>query len=319
MKKLRLGIIGTGIATRDLYWPQLKKMRDKIEIVAVANRRKAKAAAFARLAKVKKVCENGEELLKLKEVDGVMLSLPIPLAAQWVMKALRAGKPVMCEKPLASHVAEGRRLVKAAAKFRLPFLVAENYFFAPHIVQARRWFKQGAIGRAHLAEASQVGRLTPDNKYYNTSWRQNPKFVGGFVVDAGVHVANILREMLGMPVSIQARHGLMNPLLKPVDTAVAALQFKGGVCGSWRSSFSAHQPYQVPMVRIYGSKGTIEVFYNHSRLLPLKGKAKTFRSPRNGFYEQFLHFRDVVLNGKKPAFSPRQALQDLEFMERIVK
>jgi len=76
MRKLRLGIIGTGIATTDLYWPQLKQLKPRIEIVAVANRRIAKARAFARLAGVKHICKDGDELLARPDVEAVMLSLP---------------------------------------------------------------------------------------------------------------------------------------------------------------------------------------------------------------------------------------------------
>ena len=65
MKKLKLGIIGTGIATTDLYWPQLKQLKSKIEITAVANRRIAKAQKFAKLAKVMEA-QGPDEVLPLQ-------------------------------------------------------------------------------------------------------------------------------------------------------------------------------------------------------------------------------------------------------------
>src|SRR5215216_433625 len=111
MRKLRLGIIGTGIATNDLYFPHFAKLGSRIEFVAVANRRRAKAVAFAKRAGIGRVHATGEALLADPEVEAVLLSLPIHLNARWVMKALRAGKHVLCEKPIAATPEEGRRLV----------------------------------------------------------------------------------------------------------------------------------------------------------------------------------------------------------------
>jgi predicted dehydrogenase len=318
MKRLRLGIIGTGIAARDLYWPQLRLLKSRIEIVAVANRRRAKAEAFARLAGVKTVCADGDALLARADVDAVLLSLPIHLNAAWVLKALRAGKHVLCEKPIASNAAEGRRLVHAASKSNKLWLVGENYFFTPHMAKAREWVLSGKLGKAHLIEVAQVNLTLPSNKYFQTSWRQDPKFVGGFVVDAGVHLANIVRESFGMPLKVRSFTAAFNPLLKPIDTAAAILQFKGGTLGVWRSCFSALSASPMPLVKAYGSKGTLEIHGRHSTFSPLRGRALTVHSIHDGFYHQFLHFADAVAGGKKLQFKPMQALKDLEFMQRVI-
>ena len=319
MRKLKLGIIGTGIATTDLYWPQLKQLKAKIEIVAVANRRISKAKAFAKLAGVKHVAEGGDALLARPDVEAVMISLPINLNAQWVIKALKAGKHVICEKPIASNPAEGARLIKAAAKYKKLWMVGENYYFVPSTIQARNWIKAGKIGRLHLIEAAQLNRLVTSNKYYKTTWRQKPKYIGGFVVDAGVHISNIAREVAGMPVAVKNMTARYNPALVPIDTAVAALKFKSGALGIWRSCFSAVSPSRMPLLKVFGSKGTVEIYDGHAVLYPLKGKPVTVNSKHDGFYHQFDHFADAVVKGTKLRFKPQQALQDLEFMQMVVK
>src|SRR5687768_16443482 len=108
MRRLRLGIIGTGIAANDLYFPWLEKLRSRIEIVAVANRRRSKAVLFAKRARVERVHESGEALLRDPGVEAVLLSLPIHLNARWVMKALRAGKHVISEKPRSEERRVGK-------------------------------------------------------------------------------------------------------------------------------------------------------------------------------------------------------------------
>jgi predicted dehydrogenase len=309
MRKLRLGIIGTGIATNDLYFPHFEKLRSRIDFVAVANRRRSKAVAFAKRAGIARVHASGEALL----------SLPIHLNAHWVMKALRAGKHVLCEKPIAASVEEGRRLVRDAGRYDRVFLVGENYFFTPHIETARSWIKKGALGDVRLVEVGQLFLTTPDNKYAKTVWRKRPKHLGGFVADAGVHVANIVRESFGMPRNIRNLTALQNPRLPPLDTAVAVFSLESGALGVWRSCFSTRTSAEIPMLRVHGSRANLEIYYGRSELV-VHGRKPVVKSSReNGFYHEFLHFASAVVGREKLRFEPRAALADLELMARIVR
>src|SRR3954469_5437682 len=79
MAKLRLGMIGTGVAARQLYLPALQRLQNKIEVVACVNRTRKKAEEYARLAGIPKVVDTADELIALPEVDAVFISLPIDL------------------------------------------------------------------------------------------------------------------------------------------------------------------------------------------------------------------------------------------------
>lgn len=319
MRKLRLGIIGTGIATNDLYFPWLVKLRSRIEIVAVANRRRARAVAFAKRAGVRRVHATGEALLRDPDVEAVLLSLPIHLNARWVMKALRAGKHVLCEKPIAASLDEARRLVRETKRFNRVYLVAENYFFTPHIVTARGWVKKGLLGDVRLVEVSQLTLTTPDNKYAKTAWRKRPKHIGGFVADAGVHLANIVRETFGMPTQIRNLTALHDPRLLPIDTAVATFALPNGALGVWKSCFSVRTTAEVPLLSVYGTRANLEIFWGRSVLF-VHGRKPVVRTSReNGFYHELEHFADAVVRRKKLSFEPRTALSDLELIERIVR
>jgi predicted dehydrogenase len=318
MKKIRLGIIGTGIATHDLYLPHFGKLRARFEFAACCNRRKSKALAFAKKAGIPRVYDNYQEMLAQPDIDAVMISLPIALNAKVVLAALKAGKHVMCEKPIARDSKEGAFLMKAAAKYKKVFLVAENYYFAPHIIQARNWVKSGKIGRVRLIEGRQVSRLTHDNKYFQTKWRQKPNHVGGFIVDGGVHVANIAREMLGLPVAVKSFKALNDRALVPHDTLTATMKFKNGALGVWMSAFSTPDTDGHPMLRVLGEKGAIEVWWAQSVLTQGKRRSVAKGNAHEGFLHEFLHFYDVVMNKKKLGFSSRQALDDLIFMERLL-
>ena len=187
--KLRLGMIGTGVAARRLYLPAFARLGKKVEVVACMNRTRKKAEEYARLANIPKVVDTAEELILLPEVDAVLISLPIAAQPEWVKKALAAGKPVISEKPLAPSVAEGKKLVKAVARYDVPWLVAENFAFMPAIERLRGWLDQGRLGEPRLVEVMQLTFMDAKNPYFHTSWRHQPKHVGGFVADLSlIHI-----------------------------------------------------------------------------------------------------------------------------------
>jgi predicted dehydrogenase len=320
MKPLRLGILGTGLAATKLYWPALSKMKNQVRVLACANRTRKKAEAFARLTKTPTVVDSAAQLFALPQLDAVLISLPIDQQPRYVLQALKAGKHVLSEKPVAPNLAEGRRLLKAAAPYQkkgLVWMVGENFHFLPQVEQAERWLAQGLLGDLRLVEARQCGVMDEKNPYYHTAWRTSPRFVGGFVVDGGVHIANIVRRLLGLPTEIRRLTAQFSPALPPLDTVAAALRFRSGALGLWLSSFSADAGG--PMLALHGSKGALTIHWDRAVLNPLRGAARTFKAPQGSWPGQFRHFADAALGRKALAFSPREALADLAFMQGLVQ
>jgi predicted dehydrogenase len=314
--KLRLGIVGTGVAARQLYLPALRRPESRVELVACCNRSRRKAVAYARLANVPRVVDSAEELFLLPEVDAVLLSLPIDSLPRYVLRCLAAGKPVLSEKPVAPSVREGRRLLRAAARHEPPWVVAENFEFMSHASKLKRWIEGGELGRVRLVEVTQITRMDSRNPYFASDWRQKPRFVGAFVVDGGVHLAHVVRATFGYPTEIRSLTAGLDRHLPPPDTAVAALRFPGGALGTWRSCFSAD--YDGPLLRIFGEKANAELHYSRATLTTRQGKQKTYEPPVDSFTLQFAHFAAVVLDGETPRVSPAEALEDLRLVEALV-
>lgn len=316
-KKLRLGMIGTGVAARELYLPALQSLGRKIELVACANRTRRKAVSYAKLAGIPKVVDTADELLALPEVDAVLISLPIALQPDLVKKALAVGKPVLSEKPVGPTLVAGRRLVKACAKYDTPWLVGENVAFMSAVAKAKKWVEQGKLGEIRLVEARQMTWMDKKNPYFNTSWRLEPQHIGGFISDGGVHVACALRALAGTPKVLKNATAQFDPSLPPIDTAVALLQFPSGALGTWTSCFTAHDSN--PMLRMLGSKGTLELGWDTVTFTNPKGKETLFKGKGNSFELQFSHFVDVVKNGAEVAYPASEALADLELIDAIAK
>lgn len=315
--KLRLGLLGTGVAAKALYLPAFQKLGRSIELVACANRTRAKAARYARTAGVGRVVDSAEELFALPDLDAILVSLPIAAQPPLVLAALAAGKAVLSEKPIAPTVAAGRKLLRAASAFSPPWLVGENFAFMPHVARLVEWVHGGRLGAVRFVEARQTNLMNAKNPYFGTAWRHAADFTGGFVVDGGVHVAHVVRACFGVPKTVKSITGHFDTSLPPPDTAVAALEFESGVLGTWTSCFCARAT--APMVRVVGNKAEAELYWGHALLRDAKGKETRFESRTDSFQAEFEHFVDVVKNGKKLAFTPAQALDDLALIEAIAR
>lgn len=321
MKPLRLAMLGTGIAARQLYWPELARLKKRIEVVACCNRTKSKAQNFADDCNIGLVTDTAEELFALPHVDAVLISLPIDQQPKYVLGALKAGKHVLSEKPMAPDLAAGRALLKAAKPYTkrgLKWMVGENYAFLPQVIQGEAWLAEGALGDVRVVEARQMGISRLDNPYVQTAWRQQPRFVGGFVVDAGVHIAHIVRRYMGLPVQLKSLNAGFNPALKPIDSTLGVLRFSSGAVGSWISCFSA-EGGDTPMVALRGSRADLEIYRDRAVLRSHVGKPRVYRMPHDSFYGQFLSFADAVTQGRPLAYSPAEALADLSLMQSLVQ
>jgi predicted dehydrogenase len=314
-RKLRLGLLGTGIAARKLYVPAFARLEDRIEVVACASRRRESAAAFARLAGVPTVASSARQLLTRPDVDAIFISLPIAVQPRFVLEALAAGKPVISEKPIAPDPAAGKKLLRAAGRFSTPWMIAENYAFLPEAERVKRWVERGRLGRVRLVEARQTAWLDRRNPYVRTAWRARPRHLGGFVLDGGVHLAHLVRRLFGMPVELGAITAAFDPALPPIDTAVAALRFAGGAVGTWTSCFTARD--DGPLLRVLGSRANAELHRDRAVLRQPSGRETVFRSGVDSYEAQLRHFAGVVLDGAPLAYSPTDALADLTLIAAV--
>src|SRR6185295_6195281 len=103
------------------------------------------------------------------------------------------------------------------------------------------------------------------------------------------------------------------------DTAVAVFELENGALGVWKSCFSVRTPAEVPMLRVFGTRATLEIYYGRSLLVVHDKKPVVATSRENGFYHELSHFAAAVVGREKLRFEPRAALLDLELMARIVR
>lgn len=150
MKRIRLGIVGCGIAARDLHFPALRELTDKFEITALTSRTKEHTENFAKmvfdtLGYKPKVFDTYDELLSSGEVETVDLTLPIELNVPFTKKAIEKGIHVICEKPISTDIESGKELVDLSVETDKVIYIAENYRHAFKYNKLRGLIDEGAV------------------------------------------------------------------------------------------------------------------------------------------------------------------------------
>lgn len=203
---------------------------DDVQILAVASRSEPDAIAFAREHDIPRAHGSYEELLADPDVDAVYVPLPNALHAEWTLRALEAGKHVLCEKPFSPRPEDVERCWAAADTRGL--VLAEAFMWRHH-PQARRLeelVREGAIGELRLVRAAFSFSLDRPGDI-----RWDPALDGGSLLDVGCYCVSAARMLAGEPVRVACE-----AVLRPdgVDARVAGtLRFAGDVLATFDCGF----------------------------------------------------------------------------------
>lgn len=253
VKPLRIGILGAANIARSFIVGVAPS--PLIHVAAVASRDAAKAEAFARECGVARSHGSYEALLADPEIDAIYNPLPNTLHAEWSIRAVEAGKHVLCEKPLATSSADARAMFAAAEKNKVHLVEAYPYRSQPQTLKLQELLASGAIGQVQLIRASfGVFFADPGNI------RLQPDVGGGSLLDAGSYATSlILLAAGGRPERVSA---VARWFETGVDrSVVATLEFANGILAQMSSSFAT---YYDRYAMIAGDAGTIETTYlNH--------------------------------------------------------
>jgi|YNPBryBLVA2012_1023415.scaffolds.fasta_scaffold00013_16 predicted dehydrogenase len=314
MRKLRLGIIGTGIAARELHLPALRVLADRFEIVQVASRTPANARRFARMVGGVPWTDDYRELLRNPAVEAVDIVAPISLNLPATRDALAAGKHVFVEKPLAGNLPDARRMCALARTARTVCYLAENYRHHPVYLRVRDLLRAGAIGRPYAWDWHAWYHMRNNDKYAKTQWRRHNQHIGGLVTDAGVHYIAALRMWFGElePTTTWARS--INPGIGDTDTFSMTARASHDVHGTFSIFFTARGCSDNTLT-VFGTKGTLSVVWNRLTIyIPGKQPHTTTVPDDGGFRGEFAEFHRAVTTGGKFINTFAEGYRDLETM-----
>ena len=250
MSKVSWGILSTAKIGVEKVIPAMQKGRS-CTVTALASRDEAKARAVARKLRVPKAYGSYEALLADPEIEAVYIPLPNHLHVDWSIKALEAGKHVLCEKPIGLDVVDAQRLLDAARRHpRLKVMEAFMYRHHPQWVKVRELVREGRIG--------QLRSIQSFFSYYNVdpaNIRSKPEMGGGGLMDIGCYCISLSRFLFDA--EPQRVFGIVeyDPTLKVDRLASGLLDFGVGT-GTFTCSTQL-TPYQ--RVNAFGTEGRVEI------------------------------------------------------------
>lgn len=285
-------VIGIGDITRKRVIPAIQA-EPRSRLYGLVTRDPAKAAEYG-----VKAWRTLDEALTDLEVQAVYVGTPVFLHARQTIQSLRAGKHVICEKPMAMNEPEARAMVEAAKQSGQTFGVAYYRRCYPKIQRAKQLLAAGAIGKPVLAE------LTSHMWFDGTgsrSWLVDPaKAGGGPLFDIASHRIDVLNFLFGEPQRVTAQ--LSNAVHHyPVeDNATVMMEYAGGVRGivdvRWHSKVARDE------CRIRGTEGEIDMSPLNGPELVWPGGRESFPAHQNLHYPMIKNFMDAV-EGKSELLS----------------
>lgn len=202
MERVQWGIVGCGDVTEVKSGPALQNA-DRSSVAAVMRRDGAKAADYARRHGVAKSYDTAQALIEDPDVNAVYIATPPDSHCELTLAALKAGKPVLVEKPMSLTVEEGRTMAAAAETAGQSLTVAFYRRALPRFERMRQIIQDGTIGIPRCVSVVQHMQA-PDSS--NDSWRLDPKVGGGgFFADMQSHTIDWLSHVFGPAKSVQAQ------------------------------------------------------------------------------------------------------------------
>ncbi|MCC6168663.1 MAG: Gfo/Idh/MocA family oxidoreductase [Caldilineaceae bacterium] len=315
---LRFGILGAArIAPNALIRPA--RRMPGVQVVAVAARDPARARAFAQRHAIARVHLDYAALIADPEVDAIYNPLPNSLHGEWSIRALQAGKHVLCEKPLAANAQEAAQMRDAAQTAGRVLMEAFHYRYHPLTARLIEIIRSGELGTIRHVEAHMAAPLVRRGDI-----RYRYDLAGGATMDMGCYTIHLLRTLAGAePEVIAAQAKLRGPSL---DRAMAAdLRFPGGttgriVCSLWSSTVFSIQAH------VRGDQGDLSVINPflphlfHRLTVRAGGRTRHERIPGESTYTYQLHaFLDAVHSDAPFPTGPDDAIANMQVIDAVYR
>ncbi|MCL2387299.1 MAG: Gfo/Idh/MocA family oxidoreductase [Defluviitaleaceae bacterium] len=330
MQRIKLGIIGLGLAWERLHAPALARLKDKYEIVAVCDKdaTKVKEVALFLGLPEESAYTDYNKMLTREDIEAVESLVPISENFETAAAVIRSRKHLIAEKPLASTPEAARALIQLRDSTNVKVMVAENIRYEEQNVLIKNLITSGQIGNpiffidTHIVEYQQESER---GGFGQTHWRQEPAYAGGVIMDSGVHHMARMRYFFGNALSVYAKGRPSGLSFAPYSCINSLLNFDENITGHY-SFFLVGKETQAPLVglRIFGTHGEIYLeepncgFVNISYKDDRPSVAISY-TPGEGYYHELEDFYAALRLGGKIESTPEKAMGDIETVFAIIE
>lgn len=295
-KTIRWGFIGCGEVTEKKSGPAFNLVEGST-VVAVMSRNAAKAQSYAERHGVKRWYTDAQRLIDDEEVNAVYIATPPSTHATYAIMAMKSGKAVYVEKPMASNYEDCCRINRIAENTGVPCFVAYYRRCLPYFEKVRDLVADGAVGKVvNVQIRFAVPPRDLDYNSKNLPWRVQPDIAGGgYFYDLAPHQIDLLQQMFGPITQAEGMKANRGGLYDTEDSVSACFMFDCGLPGSGSWCFVAHESAKEDRIDIVGDKGSLSfsVFTYQPIVLQNEEGRQEFVVP-NPRYVQLPLIRQVV-------------------------
>ncbi len=317
---VKWGVLGTANIARGCTIPGMK-CADNCELYAIAGRDEDKVKSFQQEFGFAKTYVGYDKLLADPDVQAVYIPLPNNLHKEWVIKALRAGKHVLCEKPLALTAEDATEMFSVAGECGVILMEAYAYQHSPYISSLKADLQSGLIGDVDYIETAFL------TQGYTDDIRIRKETGGGAVYDLGCYCTTMILSMTDSEPEYVMANAEFNDNKVDIFTS-ALMKLKNGVRAAFTVGmiFPAGTDARKDRLYIHGSKGTItsEVEYNQAGELCYtvntggKDLVRKLNAPQNYTLETEQLGR-CIENNEEPFVSPDFSVRNAKVLDMILK
>jgi predicted dehydrogenase len=321
---LRVGLIGAGLQGGRRA-PALKQCGNELVIVASAHQEAASRLAQSMGCKV--ATDRWQDVVEREDVDVVLVCTTPDLHAEMSIAAMKRGKHVLCEKPLARTMAEAEDMLNAAQANEVILKCGFNHRHHPGIQKAREWFDKGVIGDLNFIRCCYGICGRPG---YEKEWRANPEIVsGGQLMEQGIHAIDLFRWFMGEFVEASGFTSTRFWQIAPLeDNSFALFRTGKGQIASlhssltqWKNLFSFHlfgQDGYIMVEGLGGGYGTEKVALGKRSFFdPFRDEVTEFRGGDVSWAEEWKEFVAAIEEKREPLGNGSDGLEALKLVNAV--
>lgn len=327
-EKLGFALVGLGKLSQGQLVPGLKAARGaRLTALVSGDRAKASRIAAANGVAADAIYDYAgfDRIANDPRIDIVYIVLPNAMHAEYTIRALNAGKHVLCEKPMATSVADAEAMIAAARKANRTLMVAYRCHYEPHNLEAMRRIRSGRYGRAKLVVTDMSRQATLSDP--SDVWRLDAKLSGsGALADMGVYGINGARYLLNEePIEVRAwaQTDRNDPRFREVEDMIAwQFRFPSGAIATGSTSFGVVGTMRFD---VYCEGGRLRAdpgaYYGGNRLDISGGPDRgAVDLPDIDQFAREMDWMADVVRGKAPLVTPgEEGLQDVRLIEAILE
>ena len=297
MKQINWRFIGCGEVTEKKSGPAFNEVEGS-QVVAVMSRSENKARSYAERHHIRKWYTDAQELIDDPDVNAIYIATPPSSHATFAIMAMRAGKPVYIEKPLAASYNDCIRINRISEQTGVPCFVAYYRRYLPYFQKVKEIIENGTIGKVINV---QIRFSVPprDLDYKNEKelpWRLQPDIAGGgYFYDLAPHQIDLLQNIFGVITRAHGYPANRAHLYKAEDTVSACFFFENGVTGSGSWCFVGHESAKEDRIEIIGDKGSLSFsVFTYEPIVLITSEGKQSITVPNPSYVQLPMIKHVI-------------------------